>query len=84
MKGIPALHIKYGTKTNTPGFDLVEFVKKWRPKYYHQSADGMDGIFNFAAAKTYIQLNFLVSYSVSQSAERPVWNKGDLFATANN
>lgn len=81
MNGIPALHIKYGTKTNIPGFDLVAFVKTWRAKYYHQAADGMDGIFNFAAAKTYVQLNFLISYSIAQTTARPVWNAGDLFGT---
>ncbi len=81
MNGIPALHIKYGTKTNIPGFDLVAFVKEWRTKYYHQAADGMNGIFNFAAAKTYVQLNFLISYSIAQTLERPKWNDGDLFGT---
>ena len=81
MNGIPALHIKYGNKTNTPGFDMVAFVKQWRAKYYHQSADGLDGIFNFTAAKTYVQLNFLISYSIAQTTERPTWNKGDLFGT---
>lgn len=82
MNGIPALHIKYGNKTDIPGFDMDAFVKKWRAKYYHQSADGIDGIFNFAAAKTYVQLNFLVSYSIAQTLLRPAWNKGDLFDTA--
>jgi hypothetical protein len=82
MSGIPALHIKYGNKTNTEGFDLTAFVKQWRAKYYHQSADGMDGIFNFTAAKTYVQLNFLISYSVAQTAERPKWNAGDLFGAS--
>ena len=81
MNGIPALHIKYGTKSNVPGFNLTDFVKQWRAKYYHQAADGMDGIFNFAAAKTYVQLNFLISYSIAQSIERPKWNAGDLFGT---
>ncbi len=57
------------------------FVKQWRAKYYHQSADGLDGIFNFAAAKTYVQLNFLISYSIAQTAQRPSWNQGDLFGT---
>jgi len=81
MNGIPALHIKYGTKTNVPGFDLTAFVRQWRAKYYHQSADGLEGgIFNFTAAKTYVQLNFLISYSVAQTAERPKWNDGDVFA----
>jgi Peptidase family M28 len=84
MNGIPALHIKYGTKTNIPGFDLVAFVKQWRAKYYHQSADGMDGIFDFAAAKVYVQLNFLVSYSIAQTTEKPTWNEGDLFGSTVN
>ncbi|HYF32587.1 MAG TPA: M28 family peptidase [Chitinophagaceae bacterium] len=82
LSGIPALHIKYGNKSNVPGFDLVSFVRQWRTKYYHQSADGMNGIFNFTAAKTYVQLNFLISYSIAQTTARPTWNKGDLFATA--
>lgn len=81
MNGIPALHIKYGTKSDVPGFNLTAFVQQWRAKYYHQAADGMDGIFNFAAAKTYVQLNFLISYSIAQSIERPKWNDGDLFGT---
>jgi len=81
MNGIPALHIKYGTKSNIPGFDLTAFVKQWRAKYYHQAADGLEGgIFNFGAAKTYVQLNFLISYSIAQTVARPQWNDGDLFA----
>jgi hypothetical protein len=84
MNGIPSLHIKYGNKTNIPGFDLDAFIKEWRAKYYHKAADGMDGIFDFAAAKTYVQLNFLISYSIANSPNRPEWNKGDLFGTGGN
>lgn len=79
IRGIPAVHIKYGNKSDVPGFDMIKYVKEWREKYYHKTADGMDGIFNYAAAKTYVQLNFLVSYSVATSTEKPQWNKGDLF-----
>jgi Peptidase family M28/PA domain len=79
MNGIPALHIKYGTRSDVPGFNLTDFVKQWRAKYYHQAADDLGGIFNFAAAKTYVQLNFLISYSIAQNTERPKWNEGDLF-----
>ena len=84
MNGIPALHIKYGNKSNIPGVDMIDFVKKWRAKYYHQSADGMDGIFNFTAAKTYVKLNFLISYSVAQTTKKPTWNPGDLFGASSN
>jgi hypothetical protein len=82
--GIPALHIKYGNKSNIPGFDMDAFIKEWRAKYYHRAADGMDGIFNFTAAKTYVQLNFLISYSIAQSPNRPTWNPGDLFGIKAN
>jgi hypothetical protein len=27
-------------------------------------------------------LNFLISYSIAQTAQRPTWNKGDLFGAA--
>ncbi len=82
MNGIPALHIKYGNKTNVPGLNLVKFVQEWRAKYYHRPADEINGIFNFGAAKTYVQLNFLISYSIAQTTERPRWNAGDLFGVA--
>ena len=82
VSGIPALHIKYGNKTNIPGFDMDSFVKTWRAKYYHRAADGMDGIFNFTAAKTYVQLNFLISYSIANTPAKPSWNPGDLFGGA--
>lgn len=84
VSGIPALHIKYGNKSNIPGFDLDKFVKEWRAKYYHRAADGMDGIFNFTAAKTYVQLNFLISYSIANTPSKPIWNEGDLFGSGVN
>lgn len=84
VNGIPALHIKYGTRSNVPGFNLTDFVKQWRAKYYHQAADDIGGIFDFAAAKTYVQLNFLVSYSIAQHSERPKWNDNDLFGAVRN
>jgi hypothetical protein len=44
----------------------------------------MDGIFNFTAAKTYVQLNFLISYSIANSPAKPLWNPGDLFGAGIN
>jgi Zn-dependent M28 family amino/carboxypeptidase len=81
MNGIPALHIKYGNKTPIPGQALDPVVKIWRAAHYHKPADELNGTFNFTAAKTYVQLNFLISLGVAQNPERPVWNPGDLFST---
>jgi hypothetical protein len=78
-KGIPAVYFVNGRKTNTPGFDFDAYLKQWRAKYYHKPADQIDGIFDFKALKTFVQLNFLVSYSLANDQEKPKWNEGELF-----
>ncbi|MCF0056324.1 M28 family peptidase [Dyadobacter sp. CY356] len=82
LEGIPALHIKYGLKTVDPSFDLVKFTKQWRDANYHKPSDEITNGFDFEAAKKYVQLNFLISYSIAQTTERPKWNAGDFFGKA--
>ncbi|MCU0367605.1 MAG: M28 family peptidase [Cyclobacteriaceae bacterium] len=79
QQGIPALHVKYGTLTKDNSFDLVEFTKKWRDENYHRPSDEITNNFDFEAGRKYVQLNFLISYSVAQTKARPTWNAGDFF-----
>ena len=79
QQGIPALHIKYGTLTKDNSFDLVAFTKKWRDENYHRPSDEITNNFDFDAARKYVQLNFLIGYSIAQTRERPKWNEGDFF-----
>jgi len=79
LQGIPALNIKYGTKTTDPSFDLVKFTKEWRDKNYHKPSDEITNNFDFDAAIKYVQVYFLTSYSIAQTTARPKWNEGDLF-----
>jgi hypothetical protein len=79
LAGIPALHVKYGTKTADGKNNLNDFVATWRAKYYHKPQDDINGIFDFEAGKKYAQLNFLIGYLVAQDPARPTWNKGDIF-----
>ncbi|WP_299754671.1 M28 family peptidase [uncultured Pontibacter sp.] len=82
VQGVPALHIKYGNKTIDGKNNLDETVKVWRERYYHKPQDNFEGgIFDFDAAKKYVQLNFLIGYLVAQDEERPRWNEGDFFGT---
>ncbi|MDF2432107.1 MAG: hypothetical protein JWP44_1738 [Mucilaginibacter sp.] len=80
LQGIPAIHIKYGSKTPDGKNNLNEMVAKWRAEYYHKPQDDINGIFDFDAGKKYAQLNFLIGYLVAQDINRPTWNKGDVFA----
>lgn len=84
LQGIPALHVKYGNKTNDPNFDLVKFTKDWRDANYHKPSDEITNNLDLDAAKKYVQLNFLISYSIAQTTERPTWNPGDFFGVSNS
>ncbi|OKL40575.1 M28 family peptidase [Pontibacter flavimaris] len=80
VQGVPALHIKYGNKTADGKNNLDETVKVWRDKYYHKPQDNFEGgVFDFDAARKYVQLNFLIGYLVAQEEQRPTWNEGDFF-----
>ncbi len=78
-QGIPALHIKYGNRTPDGRNNLSGQVQQWRALTYHKPQDDINGTFDFAAGRTYAQLNFLVGYLVAQAPERPRWNPGDYF-----
>ena len=80
LQGIPALHIKYGSKTADGKNNMNELAAAWRAKYYHKPQDDINGIFNFTAGKKYAQLNFLIGYLVAQDTVKPEWNAGDIFA----
>jgi Zn-dependent M28 family amino/carboxypeptidase len=80
VNGVPALHIKYGSKTADGKNNMNDIVAPWRAKYYHKPQDDINGIFDFEAGKKYAQLNFLIGYLVAQDNARPTWNAGDIFA----
>jgi hypothetical protein len=79
LQGIPSLHVKYGTKASNPGVDIVTLTKNWRNENYHKPSDEIGNSFDYAAARKYVQLNFLISYAVAQTTARPAWNTGDYF-----
>jgi hypothetical protein len=80
LQGIPALHIKYGLKTNNPTFDLDAKIKDFTQNHYHKPSDELNGSFDFDAGKTYVQLNFLISYSIANDPVRPQWNAESIFS----
>jgi Peptidase family M28/PA domain len=79
-QGIPALHVKYGLKTNDPSIDLHKKIDDWTAAHYHKPSDEFsDEAFNFDAGVTYVKLNFLIGWQVANNPNRPSWNKGDFF-----
>lgn len=79
-QGIPALHVKYGLKSNDPAVDLRKKIDEWTEAHYHKPSDEYSPeAFDFDAAATYVRLNFLIGWQVANAAGRPTWNKGDFF-----
>jgi hypothetical protein len=79
-KGIPALFIKSGFMT-IPS-DTVNRAKSdvaWRSTTYHTPQDDMHQAFDFTAAITHVQVNFLIGLLVANEPSRPQWNKDDFF-----
>jgi Zn-dependent M28 family amino/carboxypeptidase len=79
-EGIPALHVKYGLKTDDPSVDLKKKIEEWTAAHYHKPSDEYrEEAFNFDAAVTYVRFNYLVGYQIANAKKRPTWNKGDFF-----
>ncbi len=77
--GVPAIHIKYGYKYSNPALNLAEKVKVFRENHYHKPSDEVNDSFVWSAGRKFSQLNFLVSYIIAQTKQRPTFLKGDFF-----
>ena len=80
IQGIPSLHVKYGLKALNPNEDLTEKIMDYTRNIYHKPSDELNDLFDFKAGKTYVQLNFLISYLIAQNPNRPTWNADSFFA----
>ncbi|WP_445737131.1 M28 family peptidase [Mariniflexile sp.] len=80
LEGIPALRMKYGLKTETSETGLDSIIKAFTAQHYHKPSDELnDAMFNFDAAKTYVRLQFMNSYLINVSEEKPTWNEDSFF-----
>ena len=81
--GIPALHIKYGLKTADSPTGLKEKIEDYTNNVYHKPSDELNDLFDFEAGRTYVKLQFMISYLLNVADDRPVWNEGDFFGKEN-
>ncbi len=80
LEGIPALRMKYGLKTEMSETGLDSIINAFTKDHYHKPSDELrDGMFNFDAAKMYVRLQFMNSYLINISEEKPIWNKDSFF-----
>jgi len=77
--GVPAVHIKYGLKTDDPDKDLSEKINDYTKNIYHHPSDEFNDLFDLNAGTVYVKLNFLVGYFVANDDQRPTWNADSFF-----
>ena len=79
LQGIPSLHIKYGLKGKDSDTELKEKIEAYTNNVYHKPSDELNDLFDFEAGRTYVKLQFMISYFINTAAKKPVWNEGDFF-----
>jgi hypothetical protein len=77
-EGIPAIHLKTGSKSLDPAIDGDKLTKEWLRNIYHSPKDDLSQPFDFATGVRYAQTNFLIALGAATGG-RPSWNKGDFF-----
>ncbi len=77
--GIPALRMKFGIQSKDSPSGLDSAITYVMGQMYHKPSDELDDSFNFEGAKTYVELQFMNSYLINTSEERPTWNENSFF-----
>ena len=80
-KGIPAIHVKGGTKAIDPKIDGLAVEAEWLQKTYHTPADDMSQPLDFDFAARYAQTNLRLVRAIANAAERPAWHPNDFFGS---
>jgi Zn-dependent M28 family amino/carboxypeptidase len=79
-QGIPAVMPSPGFKSDDPNIKPAAITDQWEQTRYHQPQDDMQqpGL-DFDAGAKFARFAFLCGYLITESPQRPTWNKGDFF-----
>lgn len=80
-RGIPAIHMKSGTKSADPAIDGDAVTREWLRRVYHSAADDMNQTLNFAAGARFATMNLRMIRAIADAPAKPKWYPGDFFGT---
>ena len=75
QKEIPALNIGSGYTAVNPKIDGQKHVDKWMEKNYHSPFDDLNQDYSEKSFLTYIRINFLTSFYITNVLDEVKWNK---------
>lgn len=77
--GIPSFRIKYGLKAEHSPAGLETIINKFTKEVYHKPSDELNESFDFEAARKYVALQFMNSYLINNTDDRPRWKENSFF-----
>ncbi|MDR7101416.1 M28 family metallopeptidase [Croceicoccus sp. BE223] len=77
-QGIPSIYLDTG-----PGNGGEEAFQAFIKEHYHQPSDEIE-LIDFTQAARFAAINYDIARGIANMIERPVWKKGDFFATVFN
>ena len=77
--GIPAIHLKPGSKSTDASIDGAKMTREWLRGIYHSPRDDMSQGFDFPSGARYAETNLRLVRAIANAPERPAWTKGDFF-----
>jgi Zn-dependent M28 family amino/carboxypeptidase len=80
-RGIPAIHLKAGTKAVDPKIDGAKVTADFLKQTYHSRADDMTQPLDFDFAARYARVNLRLIRAIANAARRPAWLPGDFFGS---
>ncbi|MDA3953144.1 MAG: hypothetical protein PF485_05825, partial [Bacteroidales bacterium] len=72
---VPALNIGSGYTAVNSKIDAQKYTDKWMEKTYHSPFDDINQDYSGETFLTYIKLNFLASYYISNVLDEVKWNE---------
>jgi hypothetical protein len=76
-EGVPAISLDLG-----PAGPGAKATEEFITKHYHDVSDDMRLPFNWGAAAKFARINYLIAKQLADSAEPPLWYRGDYFGDA--
>lgn len=79
LKGVPALYVDTGVKSQDPKIDGFALVRQWNVTIYHSPKDDVKQALDYDSGARFSRFVLRLCHAVANAADRPNWNPGDFF-----
>ncbi|WP_444920626.1 M28 family metallopeptidase [Microbulbifer sp. CnH-101-G] len=78
-RGVPSIYLITGREAQDPNIDGTAMQVSFLKESYHKPGDAPDAGVNYAAARQFTEVNYLIAREVADAEDKPSWYEGDFF-----